>query len=102
MIHRNLDKLLKFYNLSTQKLSLISGVDNSILKGILNEYHDPKLSTLILICQALNIKFEDLLGDPEDYKDYKERISQNFMRKRVSVPHRTLLYLFEEDKFPHL
>jgi transcriptional regulator with XRE-family HTH domain len=102
ILSKNLEKLLKSYNLSSQKLALLSNIDHSIVKAILNGYHDPKLSTLILICQTLNITFDELLGDPNDYENYKEKLFHNYINKKISIPRKVMVHLFDEDKYPHL
>ena len=63
-IKQRLNKLLKQKNITPEKLSAISNISKTVIKGILNGRNtNPRISDLYLIAKALNVNTEDLVSD---------------------------------------
>ncbi len=63
--------LAKERNITINKVSTLSGLPHTTLLSFMNEEtHDPRISTLLHICEAFNISLNDFFKD-ELFNDIK-------------------------------
>ena len=63
-IRRRILNLAKERNITINKLSTLSGLPHTTLLSFMNEEtHDPRISTLLHICEAFGISFNDFFND---------------------------------------
>ena len=63
--------LAKEKNITINKVSTLSGLPHTTLLSFMNEEtHDPRISTLLHICEAFNISLNDFFKD-ELFNDIK-------------------------------
>lgn len=60
MYQKKLAEILEKKNISMYKVSKLTGVSTATLHRIMKKNHEPKISTVIKITKALNIKIEEL------------------------------------------
>lgn len=59
-IRRRILNLAKERNITINKVSTLSGLPHTTLLSFMNEEtHDPRISTLLHICEAFGISFND-------------------------------------------
>ena len=78
-INLRLDELLKENNLSVYKLSYRAGISNSIISDFKRgKVKEPTLSSIIHICEGLNIELKDFFNSPY-FKDVEaiDRFEKN-------------------------
>lgn len=63
-IAKRILKLCNEYNISINKLSLLSGLTQSTLQSIIDgKSKNPTILTIVRICDSLNIKLSDFFND---------------------------------------
>lgn len=63
-IRRRILNLAKERNITINKVSTLSGLPHTTLLSFMNEEtHDPRISTLLHICEAFGISFNDFFND---------------------------------------
>lgn len=64
-IRLRIDELLKEYNLTAYKLSYLAGISNSIISDCKRgKVKEPTISSIIHICEGLNIELKDFFDSP--------------------------------------
>ena len=64
-INIRINELLKEYNLSAYRLSYLAGISNSIISDCKRgKVKEPTLSSIIHICEGLNIELKDFFNSP--------------------------------------
>ncbi len=64
-INLRLNELLKEHNLTVYKLSYLAGISNSIISDLKRgKVKEPTLSSIIHICEGLNIELKDFFDAP--------------------------------------
>lgn len=64
-IRTKISSLAKEHNITINKVSTLSGLPHTTLLSFMNnETHDPRISTLLHICEAFNISLEEFFSDP--------------------------------------
>lgn len=68
-IRKRIKELADKNNITINKVSSLAGLPHTTLLAFMNnETHDPRISTLLHICEALNITLEDFFSD-DIFKD---------------------------------
>lgn len=64
-IRLRIDELLKQHNLTVYKLSYLAGISNSIISDCKRgKVKEPTISSIIHICEGLNIELKDFFDSP--------------------------------------
>ncbi len=64
-IRKRIDELSKKNNITINKVSTLAGLTHTTLLAFMNkETHDPRISTLLHICEAFNIDLKDFFSSP--------------------------------------
>ena len=78
-IDLRLNELLKQNNLTVYRLSYRAGISNSIISDFKRgKVKEPKISSILHICEALNIELKDFFNSPY-FKDVEaiDRLEKN-------------------------
>jgi len=78
-INLRIDELLKENNLTVYKLSYLAGISNSIISDCKRgKVKEPTISSIIHICEGLNIELKDFFDSPY-FKDVEaiDRFEKN-------------------------
>lgn len=71
-IRKRISNLAKERNITINKISTLSGLPHTTLLSFMNnETHNPRISTLLHICEAFEITFKDFFDD-KLFKDVKD------------------------------
>lgn len=63
-IRKRIYNLTKEYKITINKVSTLSGMPHTTLLSFMNEEtHDPRISTLLHICEAFNISLNEFFND---------------------------------------
>lgn len=64
-IRLRINELLKEHNLTVYKLSYLAGISNSIISDCKRgKVKEPTISSIIHICEGLNIELKDFFNSP--------------------------------------
>lgn len=70
-IRKRINNLAKERKITINKVSTLSGLPHTTLLSFMNEEtHDPRISTLLHICEAFDISLNDFFND-KLFKDVK-------------------------------
>ena len=71
-IRKRISNLAKERNITINKISTLSGLPHTTLLSFMNnETHNPRISTLLHICEAFEITLKDFFDD-KLFKDVKD------------------------------
>lgn len=71
-IRKRISNLAKEKNITINKISTLSGLPHTTLLSFMNnETHNPRISTLLHICEAFEITLKDFFDD-KLFKDVKD------------------------------
>ena len=71
-IRKRISNLAKERNITINKISTLSGLPHTTLLSVMNnETHNPRISTLLHICEAFEITLKDFFDD-KLFKDVKD------------------------------
>ncbi len=71
-IRKRIIELAKKSNITINKVSTLSGLPHTTLLSFMNnETHNPRISTLLHICEAFDISLKEFFDD-KVFKDVKE------------------------------
>lgn len=71
-IRKKIYKLAKHRGITINKISSLAGMNHTTLLSFMNgETHDPRISTLLHICEALDIELQEFFND-SIFKDVLE------------------------------
>ena len=71
-IRKRIIELAKERNITINKVSTLSGLPHTTLLSFMNnETHNPRISTLLHICEAFDISLKEFFDD-KVFKDVKE------------------------------
>lgn len=64
-IRKRINKLAKQKGITINKVSTLAGMTHTTLLSFMNgETHDPRISTLLHICEAFEIDLDEFFADP--------------------------------------
>ena len=64
-IRKRITELARERNITINKVSTLSGLPHTTLLSFMNnETHNPRISTLLLVCEAFDIELKDFFNSP--------------------------------------
>ncbi len=64
-VRKRINELARKNNITINKVSTLAGLNHTTLLSFMNnETHDPRISTLLHICEAFNIDLKEFFNSP--------------------------------------